>query len=269
MKEIVTTMFSEYCLNNYQELDEAIQQDAIILLPVGQVEEHGPHLPVGTDTFIAVETAKRVAEAVRGEIPVLVMPPIWSTYTVDAIGKWPGLIKVRTRVVIDLVHDILASLLHMGFSKIVLMNAHGNNPELIKVALRELADEFEAAPILTNIWSMAAKRFNEVRQSAPGGAIHAGEYETSLMLAMGYPVDMSKAPAGESLQFESEFRARDNFTGTNHVTWSTWKVQQSRTGVFGDPTVATAETGEKVLEATVEEYVKLLREYYAWEPEGT
>lgn len=203
----------EFVLNSSPELAEAIRRNTIVLLPVGQVEEHGPHLPVGTDAFIAEEVAKRVAAAVEGEIPILVMPTVWSTYSIDAAAKWPGLIKVRTRVVIDLVHDILASLLRMGFRKIVLVNAHGNNPELLKVALRELADEFEAAPVLTNVWSMAAKSFNEVRRSAAGGSIHAGEYETALMLAMGYPVDMSKAPAGESLRFQSQFRANDNFIG--------------------------------------------------------
>lgn len=260
-------MYEEFLLNNYRELDEAIEAGAVVLLPVGQVEEHGPHLPVGTDTFIATEVAKRVAHALEGEVPTLVMPPVWSTFTVDAIDRWPGLIKVRTRVVIDLVHDILASLLRMGFQKMVVMNAHGNNPSLLKVALRELADEFEAAPLLTNVWSMGAPAFNELRSSAMGGAVHAGEYETSLLLALGYPVDMEAAPAGEAVRFQSAFRDWDLCGSSGGVTWSTWKVQRSRTGVYGDPTVASAEVGERVLQATVESYVALLREYHAWEPE--
>ena len=257
----------EFVLNSSPEIGEALRRNTLVLLPIGQVEEHGPHLPVGTDTFIAEGVAKRVATALEGEIPVLVMPAVWSAYSVDAMTKWPGLIKVRTRVVIDLVHDIVASLLRMGFRKIVLMNAHGNNPELLKVAMRELADEFEATPVLSNIWAMSADSFNKVRRSSAGGSVHAGEYETSLMLAMDYPVNMSKAPAGESLRFESEFRARDNCIGSSLVTWSTWRVQQSRTGVYGDPTVATIETGQKALQGTVEKYIEFLREYYAWEPE--
>jgi len=259
-------MHSDFLLNSSPEIEEAVRKNAVVLLPIGQVEEHGPHLPVGTDTFIAEGIAKRVAAALEGEIPVLVMPAVWSTFSVDAVAKWPGLIKVRTRTVIDLVHDIVASLLRMGFRKVILMNGHGNNPELLQVALRELADEFEATPILANVWNFSAETFNQVRRSAPGGAVHACEYETSLMLAMGYPVDMSKAPSGESLRFESEFRAQDNFVGKNLVTWSTWKLQKSRTGVYGDPTVATAETGEKVIQGTVEKFVALVREYYAWEP---
>jgi creatinine amidohydrolase len=261
-------MSIDFMLNNYRELEQKIQQGAVVLLPIGQVEEHGPHLPVGTDAYIAEGVARRAAELLDGELPVLLMPCVWSTYSVNALGQWPGLIKVRTRTVIDLVHDIVASLLRMGFRKVILLNGHGNNPGLLDVALRELADEFEAAPILANVWSLSAESFNKVRRSAPGGAIHADEYETSLMLAMDYPVDMDEAPAGESFRFESPFRARDTFAGKNVVTWSTWKLQQSRTGVYGDPTVASAETGSVVLDSTVQKLAELVREYYAWQPDS-
>lgn len=257
----------DFTLNTYLELEQKIAQGAVVLLPIGQTEEHGPHLPVGTDTYIAEGVARRVAELLDGEIPVLLMPAVWSTFSVDALGKWPGLIKVRTRTVIDLVHDIVASLLRMGFRKVLILNGHGNNPPLLETALRELADEFDASPVLANVWTFSAESFNQVRRSAPGGAIHADEYETSLMLALGYPVDMSKAPSGESFRFKSQFRAQDNFSGKNMVTWSTWKLQQSRTGVYGDPTVASAETGKIVLDATVKKLAEFVREYYAWQPE--
>jgi len=148
---------------------------------------------------------------------------------------------------------------------VVLMNGHGNNPGILDVVLRELADEFEATPILANVWSFSAESFSRVRRSAPGGAIHADEYETSLILALGYPVDMSKAPSGESFRFQSAFRARDNFAGKNMVTWSTWKLQQSapastatRPSPPGDrrgrPAGYGRETGCNV------------REYAAWDP---
>jgi len=256
----------DFMLNTSPELEEAIQKDAVVLVPIGQVEEHGPHLPVGTDTYITQDVAQRVAKTLEGELPVLVLPAVWSTFSVDAVGKWPGLIKVRTRTVIDLVHDIVASLLRMGFRKVVLLNGHGNNPGILDVVLRELADEFEAAPILANLWAFSAESFNRVRRSGPGGAIHADEYETSMILALGYSVDMSKAPSGESFRFESAFRAKDGFSGKSMVTWSTWKLQQSRTGVYGDPTVATLETGEIVLQDTVKKLAELVREYAAWDP---
>ena len=257
----------EFTVNNYLQLEEKIKQGAVVLLPIGQTEEHGPHLPVGTDTYIAEGVARRVAESLDGELPILLMPAIWSAYSVDAVGQWPGLIKLKTKTLIDLVHDVVASLLTMGFRKVVILNGHGNNPGIIDVALRDLADEFEATPVVANVWTFSAESFNQVRRSEPGGAIHADEYETSLMLAMGFPVDMEKAPGDESFRFRSEFRARDNFSGKNYVTWSTWKLQKSRTGVYGDPTVASEETGKIVLDATVEKLCRFVREYYHWEPD--
>ena len=67
------------------------------------------------------------------------------------------------------------------------MNGHGNNPGILDVALRELADEFEATPILANVWSFSAESFSKVRRSAPGGAIHADEYETVAHPGAGLP----------------------------------------------------------------------------------
>jgi creatinine amidohydrolase/Fe(II)-dependent formamide hydrolase-like protein len=87
-----------------------------------------------------------------------------------------------------------------------------------------------------------------------------------MLLALGCLVDMTQAPTGEAMSCESEFRARDNIASDGRVTWSTWKVQQSRTGVYGDPTVVSAEIGEKVLPGTVEEYVKLVCQYHTWDP---
>lgn len=260
-------MHLDFVLNSSPEIGEAARRNTVVLVPVGQTEEHGPHLPVGTDTFIAHDVARKVAAALEGEIPILVMPPVWSAFSVDTLGQWPGLIKVRSKTFIDLIHDIVASLLRMGFRKVIIMNGHGNNPEFLQVALRELADEFEATPIMANVWRFGAEKYQQVRRTAPGGSCHACEYETSMVLALGYPVDMSKAPAGDELRFDLKFRAKENLFGSSMVTWSTWKLQQSRSGVYGDPTTATVEMGEQVLQATVDQFVELVREYYAWEPE--
>jgi creatinine amidohydrolase len=258
----------DYWENTSPEIAEAVRKNTLILLPTGQVEQHGPHLPVGCDTFNAWETARRVAKAIEEEIPVMVMPPVWSTYTVDLQAQWPGMIQINTRAVIDLFRDIMGSLLGMGFRKIVVVNGHGNNPEFIKVAIRELQDKYQASIMMTAVYTMGAKKFNELRKSPPGGSMHAGEYETAVMLAMGHRVDMSKAPKDDIIRYKSEVYTPDMMAGKGNVSWSIWSIQQSRTGVYGDPTVATKELGEEVIKATVEEYKKAIREYYFFEPES-
>ena len=77
------------------EVGEAAERNTLVLLPVGQLEEHGPHLPLDTDCIIARETARVVAEEIASEIPVLVLPTVWMAYTVRQVARWPGLITFR------------------------------------------------------------------------------------------------------------------------------------------------------------------------------
>ncbi len=108
---------------------------------------------------------------------------------------------------------------------------------------------------------LSAEAFNAVRRSEQGGAIHGGEWETSLLLHISPEVvDMSRAVA-EPMRYRSDFVAGDGFMGSQRVTWSTWYLQQSESGIYGDPTVATAETGRAIMEAVVAEGARFLREF--------
>ena len=89
----------------WEELKTYIDRDALIILPVGEVEEHSLYLPVDTDTRIATFLAGQIAEEIEPEIPVLVMPTVWSGYTPTRVTHWPGGIQVRITVFIDLIHD--------------------------------------------------------------------------------------------------------------------------------------------------------------------
>ena len=88
----------------------------------------------------------------------------------------------------------------------------------------------------------------------------AGEYETSLMLYLAEElVDMSKATSQDKLTYFSKFYP-------DKVFWSTWDIQESKTGIYGDPTVASKETGKRIMEATVENYVEFIREFHNFQP---
>ena len=246
----------------YPELEEDIKKGSVILLPIGTIEEHGKHLPVNTDVVIAEETARRVASRVLPDIPVLVMPALWTGYSAKEMTRWAGTIRVRTRVVIDLIYDVCSSLIQMGFKRIVIVNSHGHHPGLINTACREIADDLGAHVVHTEIASLAKDAVRKHRKSEPGGALHGGEFETSLMLHFGADVDMAAATNEDIMRYHSEFIAGDNFTAGSKVFWSTWGLQESKTGVYGDPTVATAETGEKIMNEIVEQYAAFLEEYW-------
>ncbi len=245
---------------SWPKLKEAAENNTLIILPVGQTEEHGMHLPVGTDALIAEEVAKRVAGKIEDELPVLVMPTVWSGYSMKAVSKWPGTIRLKPETLMDMVFDICGSLIEMEFKKIVLISTHGNHPGMLRVMVRKIADEYGIYIALTFPVLMAEEKFKKISKAGKGGSCHAGEYETSLMLYLAEDlVDMSKAISEDKLTYFSKLYP-------DKVFWSTWGVQKSRTGVYGDPTLATKETGKRIMEATVENYVEFIREFYNFQP---
>jgi creatinine amidohydrolase len=117
---------------------------------------------------------------------------------------------------------------------------------------------------IINPAAMARNEFNAARKSPAGGAIHAGEYETSLVLHISPEVvDMSKATNVDIMRYHSDFVAGDSFLGSQKVTWSTWYLQPSKTGAYGDPTVATAEMGKLIMDAAVANGARFLKEYWS------
>ena len=246
----------------WPELKTFAQKGAVVLLPIGQTEEHGPHLPVGSDYHIATETARAAAEAVSQEFPVLVLPALWCGYSVKDLFDWPGLISMPPEVMISVIENICLSIGRSGFRKVVTMNSHGHHVGIARVAARKVADQSDVCVVVTDIWKMADDAVSRVRQSEPGGCCHAGEYETSLLLHFGKRVDI-KAAQDEPVRPHSKFVSGDNFGASSKVFWSTWKYQKSRTGTYGSPSSGSAEKGELIFDETIAAYVSLLREVHS------
>jgi creatinine amidohydrolase len=252
------------------EIARAAEQGTLILLPVGQVEQHGPHLPLECDCIIARETARRVAEEIAGEIPVLLLPTVWTAYSVRQVGRWPGLISFREpETMIQLVYDILASLVENGFRKIVIVNAHGNNPAILELACRKIGSDFEVFPAVTYVLAMSKSIGPRVRKSEMGGCGgHAGEEETALLLHLApHLVHLERATSEDIVRYQTRFFPGDIYSDipdkVGGIYWSTWGVVESNTGVYGDPTVATAETGKALFDEIVHNYREFLREFCA------
>ena len=255
----MSILFAE---QSWPQIKEYIEKNALIILPFGTVEEHGLHLPVNVDAVIADEVAKRVGEAVKDRVPVLVMPVTWAGYSIRRMNKWPGVISIRSEILVEAWFDLMASLVKMGFRKLLCLNAHGQNPEMIKLAARRISDEYDVHVVTSNCWSMAADTMKKIRKSQIGGCHHGCEFETSLMLYLTDLVDMSKATNEDVMRYRSEFYPGDMFgSATGGTFLSTWHVQESKTGIYGDPTVATKETGRLLVEGMVRNYGRLIDEY--------
>jgi creatinine amidohydrolase len=234
----------------------------LLILPIGTTEEHGPHLPVDTDARIAEAYGTRLATALVSEMPVLLLDTIRYGYSLKIMRKWPGTIIIRSRVFMDMVFDLCRSLLDMGFEKLAILDCHGGHGGPLNTVSRELCDATDKAVAIINPFVMAKDEFNAARKSPAGGALHACEFETSLVLHISPAVvDMSKATDVDHFQYHSDFVAGDNCMGKQRVTWSSWYIQPTKTGAYGDPTVATAETGKLIMDAAVANGARFLREY--------
>jgi creatinine amidohydrolase len=255
---------------NSSEVGEAAVANALVLLPVGTTEEHGPHLPIDTDARIAAVLSERLVRSLRGEhkIPALLMETVQYGYSMRVMQRWPGTVVIRSRVFMDMISDICCSVLGMGFRKLILVDTHGHHDGALALVSREVADATGRAIAVVCPHVLTREAFNAHRRSGPGGAIHGGEWETSLMLHLNPElVDMSTTSVDDVMQYRSEFVAGDSFCGKQRVVWSTWDLQDSRNGIYGDPTVAAAETGQLLAEAFVKEAGSFAREYWSHELE--
>lgn len=246
----------------WEELTVAIERNTLILFPIGTVEEHGMHLPVNTDAIIAQEVTRLIAERILRDIPILVLPTVWSGYSAKEMMRWPGTIRISTRTFMDMIFGVCSSLIAMGFKKIILINNHGHHTELLGVVVREIADAYDVHMALTDVAKMGAESMKKVRKSELGGCLHGCEWETAMMLALNQRVIMDKVTKEDTMKYHSKFYPGDAFAANKLVFWSTWGIQKSKTGIYGDPTVATKETGLVVLEAIINNYLEFIKEFY-------
>ena len=221
--------------------DEA---NGVAVIPIGATEQHGPHLPMNTDTISTEATVLRAAR----EAGVVVAPTIPYGNSRQNIG-FPGTISIRPAILAEFIKDVCHSLVKHGFEKLVVVNGHGGNHHCLAVALEEVHYETSALVALVKCWALA-------NLPAPAGAPpfegHAGRQETEFMLVLS-PEDVDTSayvvapPTVELGEFGSVSPPQYNpFDTPVSYLVSTW--ESTETGHYGDPAMATAERGHLVLD---------------------
>jgi creatinine amidohydrolase len=222
----------------WTEVDEAIRERPVALVPVGAIEAHGPHLPVSTDTLIATEMARRGARKLKAHgVPSLILPPV--AFTVAELGAdFAGTLSVSAETATALLRDVALSTAKR-FRAVAFANVHleARHIECLKRAVEE-AKKGGASACWVDI---GKKRWAEALGEAFAQGDHAGAWETSLMLAAARDqvrdsVRRNLAPI-EGLPAAQRKNARS------------FAEAGGEDAYFGDPTAATAEDGETYFEA--------------------
>ncbi|MDZ7700731.1 MAG: creatininase family protein [Halobacteriales archaeon] len=239
----------------YGEVVELAERDgSLLVVPVGSLEQHGYHLPVATDTLLVDAVAHGAAEAT--DAPVLVTPPVWTGLSPHHL-PFGGTVSLEREDLEVLLEGIADTALGNGFDALLLLNGHGGNAALIDAVVVSIgADHPDVEVTGLTYFALAAEIADDVRDSAVGGTGHGGEFETSLMLHL-HPelVDMDRAE-GTMMEAPYEHSRTDIFHGGPLSVYRPF-TDFSDSGVIGDPTLGTAEKGERLFEHLRAEHAAL------------
>ena len=228
----------------------------VVVVSIGHTEQHGYHLPSGTDTIIAEALATGIAAAAPDDVVCL---PTWPYGASTHVREFPATVNLGGRLLEDLFLEVVGGLVRQGARRVLFSNAHGGNHSylvnVVKVAGERWPQAFTALEFL-HTTGPALERY---RQTGRGGMGHGGELETSYLLHLRPDlVDMSQATT------ETDFIATPNYymdwiEGGRLIANPPW-TDDTVSGIYGDATLASAEKGALWLQAAIEEKLESIRE---------
>ncbi len=235
----------------------AARGNALAVLPVGALEQHGPHLPVITDSRVAWELSAAAARLVADEMPVLVLPAMWSGMSEHHL-PFGGTISLDYAAFSAVLRSVTRSVRALGFTRLLIVNAHGGNDDPLAVACREIAHEFAFPVVAAKPWSMIPDTLAAVLETQKG-CQHACEAETSLMLELAPELvrtSMLELAARQGPGVIANRPALSRF-------WS-FAERAPVSGVRGDPRAGTQAKGEKLLAAMAAALAEAMRDPILW-----
>lgn len=241
---------------SYVDINEYLAVKDLVIVPMASLEQHGPHLPLYTDTVTAVEMSRRVSEM----IAVLHTPPIWMGYSPQHMhhpGMGRGTITVRSSTLLAVMYDVARSLIHHGFNRIIFMNGHGSNVKVVDPVLRQLRYETGALvgfvkPYMERYTGILKGLMENPPEETPGW--HASELETSQDLA--WREDLVRMERAEHTKahipefLPGTFAKKDGmpdveFEGYTYFNFPMDHHEFIESGTIGNPLRATKEKGEE------------------------
>jgi creatinine amidohydrolase len=232
------------------EVEEYLKENEVVLLPVGSTEQHGKHMAIDTDAYTAHEISLRVAE----KTGVLVAPTVSYGYSPHHMN-FKGSVTLTFQTLVNVLKEVCESLIHHGFNKLVVMNAHGGNTNPIRQALKEIEDETGRRVYSVMVYpspdGFGAEGTKVIEQESGG---HACELETSVGLYLGHRVIMDRAEkwTPEYTSIDPKYRRK--------VTAAYMFDEVTSIGSLGDPTLATKEKGKILVDSVVKDLAEFIED---------
>ena len=237
-----------------------------VLIPIGSTEQHGHHMPLDTDCFIARSLCARAAALGAEEGVELLVAPTLNVTVSWYHMQFPGSMRLSTKTFLDVFREVCDSLAHHGFENLVAVNGHGGNIAALTVAVNHYLETTGRRVFLVQWWDLAADVLAEIE----GPMIHAEEAETSIALALGQRVledettrdafDRGTAVREAGLPWTSLGKYGMTHKGAGVVVPMDMLRDITPSGVVGDATRASRETGERIVAALVPRIVQVCKE---------
>ncbi len=247
----------------WQQIEQMPNKNNVVIIqPIGAIEQHGPHLPIAVDSAISLGVLGKALHQLDNNIPAYSLPCLYYGKSNEHAG-FPGTITLNANTLLSVIKEVALSIYHSGFRKLVLMNSHGGQPQIMEIAARDIHQEypdFSVFPLFT--WRVPHNAADLLTPQEQEYGIHAGDAETSIMLSLlPEQVHMDKAvreypqglPADSLLDME----------GKLPFAWLTKELSQS--GVMGDATAATKEKGDRILQSVADGWVQLIQDVYKFQ----
>ncbi len=235
---------------NWQDIRLLDKERLVAVYPIASFEQHGPHLPLLTDTMETTEMVNRLDQRIPNEIVCL--PTQWLGYSYHHM-RFCGSLTATSDTHINLLSETVAGLIAAEFKKVLIVNGHGGNQADLRVAQQKLKERFSDARIYgTSWWEAAGPKLDKIKEAGPAGSGHAGEMETSLMLTIRPDLVRTDRFLADGTRPESDYG--------NQVVEFRRADEWSTRGNRGDPTVASSEKGERMLTVIVDSLVEIVHD---------
>ncbi|WP_205127222.1 MULTISPECIES: creatininase family protein [Okeania] len=235
------------------------KENVVIIQPVGSIEQHGFHLPIIVDSAIATFITGKALAKLDSNIPAYALP---TQYYGKSNEHWhfPGTITLTAQTLMAVLTEMAESIYRSGFRKLVFLNAHGGQPQVIEIVARDLHQKYEdflLFPLFAWRIPHPSKELFTPKEMELG--IHAGDGETSMMLSI-LPdmVKMDKAVTEYPQDLPEDSML--SMEGQLPFAWLTQELSCS--GVLGDAKVATKEKGDRLIEAFTDGWVQVIQDVY-------
>jgi creatinine amidohydrolase len=235
------------------------KENVVIIQPVGSIEQHGPHLPIIVDSAIAAAVVGKALSKLNPAVPAYALPPLYYGKS-NEHWHFPGTITLSAQTLLAVLTEMAESIYRSGFRKLVLMNAHGGQPQVMEIAARDIHQKYEdflVFPLFT--WRVPNIAKELLTQQEWQDGIHAGDGETSLLLSI-LPEQVKMERAVAEYPHDLPEDSVLSMEGKLPFAWVTRDVSQS--GVMGDATLATKEKGDRLLESLSDGWVRVIEDVY-------